>query len=368
VKAVGVRAVLLLVSVLALGLAAVPALFPIAPRPGSLRGVVLDERGFGVPSAAVYLFDADAGRMVEEVRSGPKGDFASTLDRGRARIFVQPPAAAGLAADWARSPPDGGRLAVVLRRGRALRIRVRASDGRPVSGGEVRVHDPGADYDVVALARTDDLGRARLIVPERVTVGVVPEDATLAPRWSLDLDVPAAGLDLDLELPRSTPFRGEVRGADGPLAGILLTAWEDGPGGEWNGFDRSDVEGRFELARTSPGTLLRAVDPRGVHLPLRITFAGPPPVPLVLTLERGNPLVVRPSWDGRSSEARIWSWSPSAATWSFGERTEEGAARVPVESRFGIRADPFDPALAPIDAWDLPLQAQDLRLESPRMQ
>lgn len=356
---------LLAVCALAISLAGVPYLLR-APRAGALRGVVVDARGFGVTDASVYLFDEGALRLVEETRSDPDGDFEFHLAVDGARVLVQPPEASGLLPAWSAAGAEAeSRLAFVLHPARELTVRVRDARGAALPLAEVRVYEEREEVAVLACVRTDLEGRARLPAPERAHVAVLAPSAPHLMRWRFDLEVPAGGARLELEVPESVTLDGVVHGPEGPLAGVILVSWEEGAPEGWNGFTRSDSAGRFTLARTRNATLLRALDPSGAHLPARLRLPPGASAPLVLALEPGAPQVVRTTRNGLPLEAFVWSWSPTAEVWSWGARSDPaGRATLPVGERFSIHAQPLDRAFAPMEAWDLPYRMETLRLEA----
>ncbi|HEX6885557.1 MAG TPA: carboxypeptidase-like regulatory domain-containing protein [Planctomycetota bacterium] len=356
---------LLSVGLLALSLAGVPFLLR-TPGAGALHGVVVDARGFGVVDASVYLFDEGALRLVEETRSDPDGDFEFHLPVTGARVLVQPAEASGLLPAWSASGAEAeSRLAFVLHPARELVVRVRDERGAPLPLAEVRVYEEREEVAVLACVRTDGEGRARLPAPGRAHVAVRAPSEPYLMRWRFELEVPAGGTRLELRVPDSVPLSGVVRGPEGPLAGVVLVSWEEGEPEGWNGFTRSDAAGRFTLARTRGATLLRALDPSGAHLPARLRLAPGTGEPLALALEPGAPQVVRTTRNGLPLEAFVWSWSPTVEVWSWGARSGPGGrATVPVGERFSIHAEPLDPALAPMEAWDLPYRLETLRLEA----
>jgi hypothetical protein len=360
------RAITVGVALLALALMGVPFFFG-RRLPESLeRGLVVDGRGFGVADAAVYLFSEEHLQLVEETRTDEDGDFAFHLEAERPRIFVQPPEGQGLLPAW--NPPaeaTSGPQSFVLARARELAVRVRDLADAPVAGAEVRVYEASADPSVLSLAVTDAEGLARIAAPAQAHVAVFAPGATPLARWRFDVAVPEAGGELFFALPPGRWLRGHVRDANGPLADIVLVSWEEGPEGGWNGFTHSDSEGAFALPCSAGPTEVRALDPAGRVLPQRLRLTSGSEEPLELVLAPGASLVVRTTRKGLPIGARVWSWSPEAEAWGWGQRTSaSGRARVSVGSRYGIRAEPFDPALAPLEAWDVPFEEGLLSLES----
>jgi hypothetical protein len=358
---------LLGVLLLAVSLAGVPFFLHTHAIP-ALHGVVVDGRGFGVSEASVFLFSEDEMRLVEETTSDEDGDFDFLLGVESGRVLVRPRAESGFLPAW--SPANAGRagrLPFVLRPARTLAVDVRDERGAPVPQAEVRVYEVRSEPAVVALARTDAEGHAVLLAPERAHVAAFAPTGPHLARWRFDADIASEGARLELVLPPARTVSGIVRGASGPLAGIVLVSWEEGLAEGWNGFTRSDEEGRFELPCSAAPTLVRALDPAGAHLPARLRVAERGDELVELTLERGTPLVVQTTRGGLPLESLVWSWSPQAEAWSWGVRSSaSGRATVPVAKRFSIRAEPLDPAFAPLDAWDVAYEVGTLRLEAPK--
>ncbi|NOT30766.1 MAG: hypothetical protein HOP15_10010, partial [Planctomycetes bacterium] len=295
------------------------------------------------------------------------GDFAFQLEAARPRLFVRPSAESGLLPAWGLPAEDAaGSQAFVLRRARRLAVEVRDLAGAPVVAAEVRVYERRGEAAVIALGETDRDGRAVLLAPALADVAVIaPGNARLA-RWHFDCSIPAEGSTLAFTLPPATSVSGQVLGAAGPLEGIVLVAREDGLEGGWNGFALSDAEGHFALPFTAAASTLSAYDPAAEYLPGRLRFDSTRASPaLALELERGAPLVVRVSRQGLPLGARVWSWCPTSASWSAGARTgPSGRAKVPVGARFGVHAEPLDPAYASLEVWDVPHETGTLQLEA----
>lgn len=348
------QAVVIGVVALALAVMGIPSLLPIQAG-GSIRGVVLDARGFGIPGTPVFLFSETRERLVEESRTDANGNFAFHLEAEAPRLLVRPRATEEWVPAWSRRTARPEELQVfVLEPARPLEVRVRNRVGAPVPEAEVRIYAGPSDPAVVAHGRTDATGTVRLTSGPFVhVVAFAPGPARLA-RWRFDLVVPRSGGEVLLTLPDAVLVHGRVVGPDGPLAGILLSAWEDGLEGGWNGFAESGADGAFELPRTTGPTELRAVDPSGRYLPVRVGLGGPSESVPELVLSEAAPQVVRTTSAGRPVHARIWSWSPAEEAWAFGRDTDAaGRAVVPVGERFGLHAEPLDAPGESIEAWDV---------------
>lgn len=358
------QAALLGVTALALALLGVPYAFAPATDP-SIQGVVLDGRGFGLADVPLYLFSEKPPSLIEETRTDSSGAFAFHLDAACPRVLARPIPASGWLPRWSAPAERAERtLAFVLERARPLEVQVRDLGGRPVGGAEVRVYEPGLDPSLVTHALTDDNGVALVTAGARAHVAALAPGTTSLARWRFDLAVPRDGGGTLLVLPPAETVRGRVLGPDGPVAGVLVLAREEGLEGGWNGFGESDGEGAFAVSRSQGPTEFLALDPTGVHLPMRLRPArGEDPVEL--RLERGVPQGVRTSVEGRPLPSRVWSWSPATGLWGWGQDTDgEGRVRLPVEARFGLHAAPLDATVAALEAWDVPREEGTLRLEA----
>jgi hypothetical protein len=369
------------IAALALCLAGVLVL---APRGAAdANGLVIDERGYGVADAAVYLFSETRQQLVAETRTDAGGAFRLHLDVPDARVLVTPAPHSGLVAAWglsmdaARERDAGDALAFVLRRARPLEVRVRDARGRPLAGAEVRVYDEHGETAVVALALTDWNGRARLGVPARASVAVLAPAPVRLVRWRLDVEVRAEGSSLAFTLPDAELVAGRVTDGEAGLAGVVVVSTEGGPGATagpepWNGFALTDASGAFRVPRTAGPAELVALDPGGTFLPRRIVLppalAGAPaafPRAPRLALARGAPRTVHVAHAGQPLDARVWSWSPADELWGWGARSgTSGTVRLPVSSDAGLRADPIDPAHGALEAWNVSFEEPPTLLES----
>lgn len=360
----GTRLAVLLTSALALALAGVPTLGPARPV-GPLRGVVIDSAGFALVDAQVFLFAEEEERLYGETRTDAAGEFDFALVPPHPRVFVRAPAGSGRLDAFGPPAEDcGATLAFVLQRARPLAVQVHDERGAPLAGAEVRVYEERTEAAVVALARTDEQGKAQLPAPARAHVAVVAPDETGLMRWKFELEVPEDGLELDFELPTARRLQGFVRAAGQPVSGVELVLWQDGLDGGWNGFTTSAADGSFCLPWTRGPATLRALDPAGRFLPARRALDPEEPGEPQLELTPGTRRVVRTSRQGLPFVARVFAWSEEAEAWGYGPRTN-GAGRVelPVDAHFGLHVAPLDPALEPIECWDVPPGPDELRLE-----
>jgi hypothetical protein len=359
------------VAALALALVGLPV-YLASRAAGPASGLVIDERGYGVAGAAVFLFSETRAQLVEETRTGAAGEFRLHLDVPDARVLVEPPAGSGLVPAWGPAR-DGGtdrvgaastRQAFVLGRGTPLDVEVRDAHGRGLIGAEVRVLDERGAPAVVALATTDGHGRARLLAPARASVGVLGPPPVRLARWRHDIDVRAEEGVVAFTLPPAELVTGRVTDAGGAgLAGIVVVSAEiDAPTPSptwptWNGFALSDAAGAFRVPRTTAPTELVALDPHGIHLPQRLELDGPSAPAPTIVLAPGARLEVLVRRAGEPLDARVWSWSPAAGLWGWGARSgTSGSVRLPVSSPYGLRADPLAPARSPLEVWDVPFE------------
>jgi len=367
VKLQATRVTLGLVLALALALAGVPALLPARTPLAPLHGVVIDDSGYALAGARVFLFAEDEARLCSATESDASGEFSFPLVPARPRVLVRAPPASGRLDAFGPPVEDaGGRLAFVLPRARPLVVRVRAADGAPVADAEVRVYSERGEAALVALGTTDARGQIELGAPARAHVAAFAPDTGLA-RWAFDVELAEAGGEVELELTPATPLRGRVHAQGEALAGIALVLWEDGLAGGWNGLATSDAEGAFELPRTAAPCTLRALDPAGRFLPARVTLAPDGPDFVALELALGARQTVRTTQRGLPLVTRVFAWSPAVEAFGYGQRTN-GAGRVElaVAERFAVVALPLDPAFAPLERWDMAPSALDLRLEPQR--
>ncbi|NOT29122.1 MAG: hypothetical protein HOP15_01600, partial [Planctomycetes bacterium] len=100
------RAALAFVGLAALSLVGIPLLLRGDDSVRPAHGVVIDERGFGVPGAAVFLFSEQHLQLFEEAHSEEDGDFAFQLEAARPRLFVRPSAESGLLPAWGLPAED----------------------------------------------------------------------------------------------------------------------------------------------------------------------------------------------------------------------------------------------------------------------
>ncbi len=337
---------------------------PGIPR-GPIEGVVVDERGFGIAGAALFLFETEGSRLAEETRSDPRGRFAFQQRPHFFDVYARPPEESGRVGAWAlsrsRSTPE---VALVLRTGRVLTVRAVDERGRALPGAEVRAYDRRGEA-VVSRAFTDRDGRSSLLAAAQTHLAVFDPDTGLA-RWRLDLGVPEEGGYHSVQIPEARSLSGRVRDRDGPLEGIVVITSEEGAGAGWNGFALSDAEGNVTLPVTSRPTLVRALDPDLAHLPVsRRLEAGARDLGEIV-MDTGEPLAVHTARGGSDLVARVWAWCPACATWSWGRWTDElGMLSLRVSSRFALFAEPLDPIYGPLEAWDLEYDEPYLELRGP---
>jgi Carboxypeptidase regulatory-like domain len=137
-----------------------------------------------------------------------------------------------------------------------LVIAVRSADGEAISGAAVCVIEPSGNQ--VAAARSSSGREARLAVPlGRLLVAVTAPGH--APKAAV-LEVPAAGVELNVTLYPESELRGTVRNSGTPVPNALVTLLDEG--GVVVTHVRSDASGLYRMAVPDEGTFtLIAVAP-----------------------------------------------------------------------------------------------------------
>jgi len=352
------------VTLAALALAGVPELLPEGQPPGVLRGVVVDSSGYALPGARVFLFAAEDARPWAETRTNSDGAFDFGFVPPHPRVFVRAPAGSGRL-DAFGPAHARGTLAFVLHPARPLAVRVVRASGLALEGLEVRVHATRGDGAAVALASTDAGGCVELPAPARAHVVVEERESGLF-RWAFDVEVPAAGRTLELELGASAPLQGRLDLAGAPGAELLVDLHTLTPEPRWCGRARSAADGTFTLARPPGACTLSVHDPRG-RIPSRRVELAAGESPGVIALRAGTPQVVRTARAGRPLATRVHLFEPSTGLLGPGLATD-GAGRLElgVPPHFTLIATPLDGAGEPIQEWALSADARELRLDASR--
>lgn len=362
----GTKLILGGIGLAALALAGVPEVLLEPLPPGVLSGVVVDSSGYALPGARVFLFAGDSERPRAETRTDASGAFDFAFVPPRPRVFVRAPEGSGRLDAFGPTPREArGPLAFVLPRARALEVRVRRAPGLALEGLEVRVHGVRGEGSVIALAHTDATGHAELPAPARAHV-VVQDLSTGLFRWRFDVEVPAEGHALELELGAAEPLTGRVEVAGLPRAGLELALHADGPEPLWCGLTRSDATGAFTLPHPGVPCRLTVRDPEGRVLPERVQLDAETRA-LTLALDEGEPQVVRTLRDGRPLPARLHLWSRSEGLLGPGLRTDgQGRLELAVPPEFTLIVTPLDHDAEPIQEWDLSRSPHELVLAVPR--
>lgn len=227
---------------------------------GSLRGVVLDPHGQPVARAAVRTGTPNKpGHLLPDGTAafGPAAEMTFTDERGRFAFASLPSGDQPLAvrtpqhAPWFRVVNVVARqvneVAVHLLPGATLVGTVRFEDDSPAADVPVQA----GDYDRFAYRRT----RAAQDGTYRLTG--LAAGAIKAAAGDLESSITRADLELvvgeqfrwDPVLIRSAKLRGRVLRGDQPVAGLQIVAmldpWQRGD--SWQGFAKTDADGRFEL-------------------------------------------------------------------------------------------------------------------------
>jgi hypothetical protein len=353
---------LVLLGLGALALVGLPALRRDLPQ-GALSGVVVDERGFGVAAAEVFVFaPGDAGGTgapgwLKRTSADSRGRFVLSTGEASSPLFARPPEGSGLVGSWRVERDGEERASFVLRPGRPLRVRVLDEGARPVPGAEVRAYETRTEPAVVAAGCTDREGNVDLLVPAPCHLVAFAPDTRFA-RWSLFLEPPREEARHTFELPRGRLVAGRTRDAHGPLPDLVVVAREEqGPG--WCGFARTGTDGRFVLPVGPEGARWFALDPRQDHLPASAWIEPGATGTVELALERGQALEVRTSFVETCLPARVWAWSASREAWGWGADTDaRGLVTLAVDDPFSLVAVPVDPALASFSLLDRTLDGR----------
>jgi hypothetical protein len=237
---------------------------PTAPRATSLDVSVADVAGQPLEGAFVMAIPStDVSRTTSGLQPG-KLRHAVTGPDGRARIEVLPPGPWTVTAHRrgfvtrSLSGVTSGPLAVRLDKGGFVTGRVVSSEGgRPLAGAQVMaaIDSPlPADLSEDAtrnVATSDAQGRFRLegIGPSPFTLSARALGHAIGERQDVK-----AGAVVDIVLFPGSTLHGAVRDDDGrPVSGALVRAEPDRFWGKEPPPERTDTEGRFEMAGVTPG-------------------------------------------------------------------------------------------------------------------
>lgn len=334
------KASLLMLGIGTASVIGLPGMSGYRPPEGALVGLVTLAEGEGVADAPVGLFDADSLALLEVTHTDGHGRFALQQAPERFHLCVRPDPASGLLPSWALDMERGPLFSIdlIVQPGIPVRVAVTDDEGRPIADADVRGYAPTRrSCTVVARARTDAAGGATLLLSKAAHVGVFGPSPELLSSWSF-FHEPERGEELSFELARGRRLHGRVRTEDGNgVEGAVVSAWDLRQSWQWNGYRLSEPDGAFALHAGAGTTEVRALDPSQQLLPTRVV-AGPTPT-LDLVLERGAPLaIVCRTADGQALPARVWLWSASGGTWSWGSRTDDQGELHVVSSPEGFEA------------------------------
>lgn len=329
---------------------------------GVLEGTVADAEGDPVDGAPVALFDGRSNTLLEITHTDRQGRFGFHQDPGDHHIFAQAPEGSGLVGAWSQDREAGQRsLSLTLPEAVPFEAHVVDAAGQPISGAELRVYAHGitdSALGVLARARTDASGRARLSAPPQAHVAAFRPDLRHKARWSFDHTFTRPHERLEFTLHPGRPVRGCVVDDEGrPLAGVLVTSWDmSGPDAQWNGYQLTGDEGTFLFFSSEEQTLLRAVDRKQGRLPAERQVHGASDV--VLALQRGNKRLIRCRDEaGLPRPARVWTWSDRASAWSWGARTDPiGQIEAALDDAHAVVVEPLESSFADLHAFDRILQ------------
>jgi len=349
----------------ALCLAGLPEVLPDRLPPGALRGLVVDSSGYALPGARVFLFGGTSDRPRAETRSDASGAFDFAFVPPEPRVFVRAPEGSGRLDAFGPAASDArGPLAFVLHRARPLEVRVRRPAELTLEGLEVRVHAARGEASVVSLAHTARDGSVQLPAPARAHVAV-EERSTGIFRWRFNVEVPAEGRTLELELPGAQPLSGRLEVSGTGREGLVLVLHEEGPEPQWSGLARTDAAGAFLLPRPVGACSVTVLDPLGRVLPHRTRLAAGASAELVLALEEGPRQIVRTARRGIPLATRVFLWNPLEELLGHGLRTDgSGRVELAVPPRFNLLATPLDGVHEPIEGGNHSWSPGELRLDA----
>jgi len=285
----------------------------VVPSPGSLVADVVDVSGAAVPLASVQLrrWNGDGAEAVEVRRR--TDDFGraswSGLEPGRYELAWAPPGLAEILGSRGAPPAQlGSRVGAEVHAGRVSAVRLELAEcvlrvhvtraGVPVRGALVGVAQepaPGEDHgpehaipevpDFLAgmllgadlCVRTDGLGWATLVVPERAVYRVLARSTAESPTSEVEVLVRAALQEAELELAgggvegavtgaHHRPLEGaRVRLVPDPAPGRISLNAQAFPGQEWRfpgglmsavlgeSSTVTDSRGRFRILEVAAG-------------------------------------------------------------------------------------------------------------------
>ena len=271
------KASLVMLGLGTIALMGIPGVGAYEPPTGSVVGIVLQGDGAQVPDVPVALFDGESLALLEVVHSDDHGRFAFQQAPPTFHLFAHPEVTSELVGTWKLSVPrrEHHEVEVRLTHGRPVHVTVTDEGGQPIEGAEVRAYDAdphGNGTTVVVRTKTDANGEASFSSPEYAHIGVVGHDHHYLSGWRFDARIESEGAHFEFHLPAGSLFHGRVLGpATHSLPGILVSSWDQRDDGwQWNGYQLTDRDGRFDLPGAEDRTVLRAVDLTQSYLPLLV--------------------------------------------------------------------------------------------------
>ena len=340
------------------------------PPNGALVGLVSDTDGMTVTDTPVALFDGESLALLEIAHTDEHGRFALQQAPESFHLCVLPDEETGLLPGWALDLSRGPLFSIdiTLREGHAVNVIVEDEEGRPIADADVRTYDlDRRSVDVISRARTDEDGRARVLVSDISHIGVFGPSPERLPSWSFfhdALETESSVETLVFELPRGRRLHGRVRNEEGNgISGAVVSAWDERDEWQWAGYRLAEEDGAFALHAGAGTAEVRAMDLQQEYLPTSV-HAGPTPT-LDLVLAEGVPVeIVCESADGEALPARVWVWSEESGTWSWGSLTGDDG-RITVagsDEGFDAVARPLYRGTSDATAWKAERNEQALRL------
>jgi hypothetical protein len=361
---------LLMLGIATVSLMGIPGVTAYQAPSGALTGVVVEHGGQGLEEIPVALFDADDLSLLEVTHSDDHGYFAFQQAPSRFHVFANPPLDSPHVSRWALSLQPGfdQEIEITLDRGHRVTVTVLDEMGTPIEGAEVRAYEvePASDRSaVVVRTRTDEGGEASFACPELAHLGVIGAEERRLNGWSFDQEISPGNDHFEFTLPGGTLFHGKVLGAaERPLEGILVSSWDRRDDSwQWNGYELTDDEGRFDLRGADEESVFRAVDLTQSYLPSLVQARKGRRMNVVLG--RGEPLEIHcASTEMEGIPSRVWVWSDAGGTWSWGSRTDAvGTLHATVSDRHAVVARPLDGSFtATAEAWNQTYEGEQLEL------
>ncbi len=340
----------------------VPDLDGQSPLRGTVSGFVRDASGAPVDDVRIAMFDAATLELREWTSTDEEGSFSLARRLPVYHLYVGSAPEEGLVGRWYlnREPAGFDEYDIALERGHWVDISVRDEENQLVSGAEVRVYSHGSEL-TACLTRTltNDDGAAQVLLPEGAHVGVLGKGLGLRSSWSFD--VSNHTMELGFTFPRADWIQGRVQSADGtPLDDVVVSSWEEREGTwHWNGYQRTDRFGDFDLVGSKEGTDLRVLDRDQDHLPLELRIAGDELTNLELVLPKGDPLDLQLAGKANPRTTKVRTWVESTGTWGWAVRPDmKGVLSLAVSQRHGVVTETENETNGEELLWDRDLAAE----------